>query len=113
MKEYCHNCDIEITGECIVSEEERNFMNGDVEIDAPVTIYFCSNECEKEYFTPVKKAFIPIEGMQPQLLEGNGYKGIIEYVGKDYFILRSFRDNNPILIKPFQYHNFETYKLKS
>lgn len=55
--------------------------------------------------------FIPVIGMEPEKKEGNGYKGKIEYVGKDYFILRSYRDNQPILIRPFQYHNFVNYSL--
>lgn len=53
--------------------------------------------------------FIPIVGMIPKSMEGNGYKGVIEYVGHDYFILRSDKTGDPVLIRPFQYHNFKDY----
>lgn len=59
------------------------------------------------------KAFTPVVGMQPKELTGNGYKGIIEHVGIDYFILRSFRNGEPVFIKQFQYHNFEDYILNN
>lgn len=53
--------------------------------------------------------FIPGVGMEPASPNGNGFKGVIEYVGKDYFILRSYRTNEPVFIRPFQYHNFIDY----
>lgn len=61
----------------------------------------------------MEQTFIPVVGMEPTSYKGNGYKGVIEHVGTDYFVLRSFRTNEPILIKPFQYHNFFTYKTKN
>ncbi len=58
----------------------------------------------------MENIFQPKEGMIINgLPNGNGYTGIIEYVGKDYFILRSARTGKPVLIQPFQYHNFERY----
>lgn len=59
----------------------------------------------------VSQLFVPVVGMEPKSLEGNGYKGFIEHVGRDYFILRSYRDGNPIFIRTFQYHNFKDYTL--
>lgn len=61
MKEYCENCGGEITSEPIIKEEEeRTFvMSGDgidnVETTAPFIIYFCSEECKKEYYEPNPK----------------------------------------------------------
>jgi len=57
------------------------------------------------------KNFIPVVGMQPTSFEGNGYKGTIEYVGRDYFVLRSERTDLPILIHPSQYYNFVGWKV--
>lgn len=57
------------------------------------------------------KDFTPIIGMKSETKPGNGWKGIIEYVGKDYFILRSYRTGEPLLIKPYQYNQFLNFKL--
>ncbi len=38
---------------------------------------------------------------------GNGYTGTIEYVGKDYFIIRSYRTDKPVLILPYLYDHLE------
>lgn len=50
IRDFCLNCYEEIISEPIVSEKEINTLLGDVEADVPVIIYFCSKECEKEYF---------------------------------------------------------------
>jgi len=57
--------------------------------------------------------FKPQVGMVPSDPNGNGYKGRIEHVGEDYFVLRSFRgDKEPVMIKPFMYHSFINYRLE-
>lgn len=52
----------EITFEPIVSEEERNFKVGEegmqIEMDVPLIIYFCSQECKDEYFEPTNKQIL-------------------------------------------------------
>jgi hypothetical protein len=56
--------------------------------------------------------FKPMVGMESTNLKEPGFKGVIEHVGSDYFVLRSGRnDRNPILIKPFQYYNFKDWTL--
>jgi hypothetical protein len=54
--------------------------------------------------------FRPVVGMENMDLKSPGYKGRIEHVGEDYFVLRSARGGEPVLIKPFQYHGFINYK---
>lgn len=60
----------------------------------------------------MKANFYPEEGMIIKgLPNGNGWKGEIEHVGKDYFILRSARTGEPVLIKASQYDDFDSYNV--
>ena len=57
--EYCHNCMEEIITEPIPVEIEETIFRGEegmkIEMDVPVIIYFCSDECKEEYFNNDKK----------------------------------------------------------
>ena len=58
--------------------------------------------------------FVPEIGMiAGNQTDGLGYKGTIEHVGEDYFVLRNTKSkatgNGPILIKPSQYFRFKEW----
>ena len=56
--------------------------------------------------------FVPEVGMiAGNQTDGLGYKGTIEHVGEDYFVLRNTKgsENGPILIKPSQYFRFKEW----
>ena len=61
----------------------------------------------------IKEEVSKLQELRNIIRDGLGYKGTIEHVGEDYFVLRNTKSkatgNGPILIKPSQYFRFKEW----